>query len=177
MINLLPDIEKKLVLKEYRFRLGIVILLFVLLLTTLMGILLVPSFVLSLYRKDAASKRAEANIKPQTEEIKKLLDELRAIEVNMTMLAPATTTTPTNILSVIIKNRTAENTVTDMTYTLNEKKEVMVAVRGVARNRNSLLSFTTALEREPLITKIDVPVSNFAKNTNINYAFTVYSNP
>src|SRR5690242_11031805 len=57
MINLLPDNQKKLIYKEYRIRLHVVVLAFLLSLVGISVLLLLPSYFLTLYRAQLASNK------------------------------------------------------------------------------------------------------------------------
>lgn len=51
----------------------------------------------------------------------------------------------------------------------------IVSIQGVALNREALVSFVKNIENQKKL-KIDVPVSNFAKDKNIDFSFDIKTN-
>ena len=51
-----------------------------------------------------------------------------------------------------------------------------IALTGVAHSREALVAFVKALQTELVFTDINVPVSNFAKNGDIEFSLTIIQN-
>jgi hypothetical protein len=82
---------------------------------------------------------------------------------------------PTDVISLIIKDRTVENTVATIHFALSptDKNSYTLIVSGLAKTRQSLVAFSEALRKEPLIQKVDLPVSNLTKESNIQFTLTI----
>lgn len=173
MINLLPENEKKNLDREYTFRLAAVSLGAVIGLSIIAIIVLLPVYVLAVYKgkvativdapKNQEATQAQEAFKKQIDDAKILMRVLRPEEAG---------TLPSMVIEVLSKHKTSQNTVSDVSYR-RDANGTTVVVRGVARTRDSLSRFTDALTQEPLIANVDVPVSNFAKDANIVYTFTI----
>jgi len=179
MINLLPDSDKKNNDQEYRLRrMALVVFLLIVVVLSSMAFM-TPSYVLSRYRA-SGEKDGLAN---QTSESqggneKDLEFQINTAKNLTTLLKPDVYTKPSEIINFIAKDKTENNTISAINYNrvLNAKASstvVSVGVSGLAKTRQSLVAFTEALGRETGIEKVDVPVSNFAKDSNINFTFTI----
>lgn len=51
-----------------------------------------------------------------------------------------------------------------------------IALTGIANSREMLVAFVKALQTESIFTDINVPVSNFAKDRNIEFSLTIIQN-
>lgn len=173
MINLLPEQYKKELNRDYQFRRLAVILLFGFLLTLCVAVLLAPSYVLSLYRLQGVSTKAvtlqtsqggtsDAELKRKIADAKALLETLR----------PEAYTTPSRIIDLLVKDKTADNIITDISYA-RSGSSVSVIVRGLAKTRKGLVAFVDQLNHESAIDKVDIPISHFAKDTDIGFMFTI----
>lgn len=55
-----------------------------------------------------------------------------------------------------------------------DKDTGVVSVTGVARDRESLSGFVQDLKTDPLYSRVDLPVSNFAKDKNTNFTIQLF---
>jgi len=178
MINLLPDNEQRMVDKEYELRVRILYLLGILVLIAFAITLLVPSFILTFYKERAF---AQSPLPPPTEtpeEREELSKDIAAAQLLVGALRPEKKVMqPSEIISLILKHKTRDNSITLLSLKKKEEDKagntMTISVQGKARNRQGLLSFTSALERETAVQAVVVPVSQFAKDTNIDFSFTV----
>jgi Tfp pilus assembly protein PilN len=175
MINLLPQNEKLLIEKEYRLRLKTIGVVFVLVALIVGIVFLLPSYVLSIYREGAAAQVAKDGV--QSSKHEKITKEVQDLKIVLGVLAPdAIKASPTDIVTLITKHISADIKVTSISY-ISDKTGFKVTVRGLAKSRQSLATYTQDLEGEQLIDKVNLPVSNFAKDSNINFTldFTIKS--
>lgn len=173
MINLLPPHEKKILFQEYKHRRLIVGLVFGLSAIIIMAILLIPSLIVVMYREGIA-KRAVAEIAVDTAKHNSLLADLRTSKVLITALTPQKgDIAPSLVITPILNAADTGVSVSDVLYSVTGVGEFKVDVRGSARTRQSLVNFTTNLKKQSMVTKLDLPVSNLAKDTDIQFAFTL----
>ncbi|OGG55181.1 hypothetical protein A3D62_00125 [Candidatus Kaiserbacteria bacterium RIFCSPHIGHO2_02_FULL_49_11] len=174
MANLLPKEERIRFEREYLYRLVIVGLSFFIALGIFGFALLLPSYFLS--------KSKEASIRDQSEFLQKAVT-IREQDVSSEFLARTKQklieldssggrTLPTSLIDTIIKNK--ESTVTiDALYYTRSAEEGSVRITGRAASRASLLSFSDRLQQEEVFSKVDLPVSHLAKETNIIFSMTL----
>ncbi len=79
----------------------------------------------------------------------------------------------TNIIDIINKNKTSRIILTSISYSKLTAEVPIIGVVGIARNRQSLVSFTQELERDEHIVSVDLPVSSFAKETDIPFSLNI----
>ncbi|MES2436387.1 MAG: hypothetical protein V4519_00055 [Patescibacteria group bacterium] len=175
MINLLPEQEKKLARDEYRLRVIAVVLCSVLITIGIGVVLLIPSYGLAMYKSRVAQNEAQSLIDTTREvaERAELTKELNTVSSTMSALSGNQTgSNPSSIVALLIKHKTADNKITGFGY---EKREgaFVIHVRGIAKTRQSLQSFAAAVRKEKGIDDVVVPVSNFAKDTDIEFTFDV----
>jgi Tfp pilus assembly protein PilN len=175
MINLLPDNEKKNVNDQYRLRRLVLWLLGVLAIFIMIIVLMVPLYIIARYKSSAAVAAGQIPaLAMVTSEEAALQREVENSKLLLEILKPDTTTiVPSDIIPVLIKDQTDQNAITSIIFSIEPQSTSTIQVRGIAKTRESLSAFTKALEKEPFITKVDVPVSNFAKDANIEFSFTI----
>jgi hypothetical protein len=173
MINLLPDSEKVAIHKEYRLRIFVIILWMLLALIILAALLLSPSYVLSVYQRSAAGNAVPPATEEQ-QEYQALVKKLKASKVTLGALKPQVVPmTPTHIIELLTKNKTSQNTINSIQYSFSPPNTLSVTVRGIAKNRQSLIDLKTNLEKEEGIDHVELPVSNLAKDANIEFSFDI----
>jgi hypothetical protein len=174
MINLLPDNEKNNVNHEYKLRRLALWLIASLTIVGIMIILMVPLYSLARYKSWVITSNISTSTPDSDIEGKDLQAQIQDAKLLVSVLKPNTENIlPTAIIDMLVKNKTEFNTITSIRYSLEESGTTTVVVQGIAKTRESLSYFTDALKHEPQISQIDVPVSNFAKDANIKYTFTL----
>jgi Tfp pilus assembly protein PilN len=174
MINLLPQNEKKNIDREYHLRRIALVLMAAIALVGIAIVLMVPMYLTSFYKSrsiDATTASAIAKDKSDEQNYKQQIDQAKLL---LKVLKPqASGMLPSNIVSLLVVNKTNDIKVNSISYSQNSPSGATVIVRGAAKTREALSAFTSALGRDKAITKVDIPVSNFAKDTNIPYVFTI----
>ena len=176
MFNLLPLEEKNAIRKEYRYRLMVVALvgLFV---TFLVGsVLLVPSYGLSKIKevsvvknnallKEGATARDDGRV---------VTEELRDTKSILSALKPSDHTVYFHeVLGGIIEQRPSGVLLQGILMQSVGVAQTEFHLSGVARNRVDLVLFQKRLEGEKRFTKVDIPFSNFAKDSDIPFTVTI----
>jgi hypothetical protein len=172
MINILPENEKKNIDREYQFRKIAVILFAVLGLIIIAIVALLPSYILAIYKsKTAMLPIGVQDAVEKQVQFKRQLDDAKVL---IRVLKPETNSqVPSEVIQLLAKHKTESITINDISIEKKKGAELGVIVKGVAQTRDSLSRFTDALMKETTIAKVDVPVSNFAKDSNIAYSFTI----
>jgi len=79
----------------------------------------------------------------------------------------------TKVINGIILKKMPDIKITSISYEDNEAKGKILSVRGSAPSRDRLLLFRLALEKDINFQKIDLPISNFIKGTDIQFNLTL----
>lgn len=171
MFNLLPKAEKEAIRREYRLRLVVVTLWFFSATVAIALMLLMPSYLRSSQREDAAQGRFDLlsdNVKKQnvTKEQTALLDAKRRLSL-VDQKAPAL------YLHELFMRVVADTGGRVSVHALALRAEGdtrVLDIQGVAQTRASLLSYVKNIESTGLFDTVDVPPSNFAKNAELDFS-------
>ncbi|MDP2705219.1 MAG: hypothetical protein U1D31_02645 [Patescibacteria group bacterium] len=175
MFNLLPEIEKKNIRTIYNDRRMVLSLLLLTITGVIAFLLIIPSFIMTkakeaetvsqvgLLREALASK----DVDDLNNAITVARDEIKALqETNGSTLSVH------DLFLKVLSHKSANIRVTGLLYgTVGEKHEIVV--NGIARDRESLLTFAQEIGKEQVFSDISLPVSNFAKNKDIEFSFSV----
>jgi len=170
MSNLLPKKNKKRIRTEYLLRLLITFMILSALTLVFSFIFLIPSYLLSGERAKVATGEVNS-LKNQLEQRQKeetslaLFSTNEEIEVLNLSLSPNLT----KAISLIISEIGVSIGIHSFTFAESSKGEKTIFIGGEARNRDSLIEFTKALENLNQFARVELPVSNLAKNKDINF--------
>jgi hypothetical protein len=174
MINLLPQKEKALIHKEYLLRRIALYLAILFILAIIAGILLIPSYILSFSRRNAAESTLSQPATESQQQNTLLMNQIQKTKSALVVLAPENPVKlPTDIIGIITKHKTPQITVNDISYKYIKPNSFIVSIKGLAKTRQSLTSFKASLEQEPGIAEIILPISNLAKDSNIEFSFEI----
>ena len=175
MFNLLPDIEKEKIYRQYRMRRVIVALalLFVILVCT--GIFLVPTYILASFRTlevqnqiDVAhqivAKQNRGDLEKRTEAVNATLASLDISNHSYAF---------SDLTEKILSARPSGVRITSLQMiskkNLDNQNTIAVDLSGVADTRDDLVFYRTTLESNSLYSKIDLPVSSLAQERNAQF--------
>lgn len=177
MINLIPKEEKKKKIKIFYYRLLIVVL-FMLGLSIFIGsISLLPAYLVSRAKYNAVNQKLELQKKEViptlseetnlvVEKINSKLDLIENIQKTQFFISE-------KIINAIIANKMSEIKIINISYENDKITGKKVNIEGVAPSREALLSFRLALEGNKLFKKVDLPISNFVKGSNIQFSLSL----
>lgn len=173
MINLIPPAARQTMKREYWFRVGIVwvtLLIFVLLAAM---VLLVPSFVLV----ETQLRAYESQLQTATqaaEEQEALTDMVRSANTQAQIVHQFGLVDPfSRYIDHIQELQNDAITIRQFELARDGAAVASVTIVGVAANRNSLTTFSAALNNDPLFSEANVPLSNLAANEDISFVITV----
>lgn len=176
LINLLPADRRDLLEREYRYRFGVVVIWLGTLLVAVAAVLLLPTYVFlagSASSKDAhlASIRASLSSSDQaalSARLSMLSDDAA------TLMALSRSSSVSKVVSAVLAVSRPGVTVSGFTYTAAAGKAAgTLALSGTAATRDALRSYQLALQSAPFARSADLPVSAYAKDTNIDFIITI----
>ncbi len=178
MFNLLPFSEKKEIRKLYMLRRLNFILVLLFATGIVANFLLLPSLLLSQIKysevRNEIAFRQESLEDKNTGSLRLAINKAKE---EIKILEAVTEDTPTvyDLFSKVVARKNENIKITGILYGANEKEHEVI-VNGVSRNREALLEFAENVKREPIFSNVSLPVSNFAKNKDIDFSFSVRGN-
>ena len=82
-----------------------------------------------------------------------------------------------SIVEDVVSHRTDGVVITSLSlsHVPNTTNQSSIAISGNALTRDNLVAFERSLEADPQFTKVVLPVSNLARDTDINFNITMLS--
>jgi hypothetical protein len=175
MFNLLPDNLRKKIKFEYRLRLVVIVLVSIIITQIFFLIMLFPSWLISLGK--------EKEIALQTKNIDKLSTDSKVKEVNSTVQLINTRLEAINsvleypeitpLINGILSKKTSSIHIKEIAYISSNKTEGEVILAGTSSTRESLTSFVKKLEDSKLFNSVNLPISNFTKDKNLDFSISM----
>lgn len=175
-INLLPPERQRVVSREYLVRLGVVVSVLITALTAIAGLLLLPTFIL-LMQSTAAKEAQLANLKTvlSSADEKVLSAHLSALSRDAaTLVALGGNPFASEVMRTTLAVSRPGVTLSSFVYTpVAAKLPGKLAISGVAATRDALRTYQLALQGTSFVTTADLPVSAYAKDSNIDFTITM----
>lgn len=175
MLELLPDVQKKSLKKEYFLRLASVSLLFLFAAGILFLVFLSPSYFLSVEKGKIVNQEFE-NIKKFNMDAndEELWLSVKNSKEMLALLAPATNEFSIKDLIVkIISKKSSGVIIEGLTADYSKNGQYQIVIRGTSKNRELLKSFAENLREGKEFSDVDLPISNFAKISDIDFNITL----
>lgn len=173
MINLIPNKEKKVMVKDFYYRLVVVVLLMLSLVVFIASIVLLPSYFASSAKKGISDKILDLEL---IEEInatgQQTLLDVSALDNKLSLFEKSKKdkfVVSERVINEILLNKISNIKITQISFEDSEANGKQISIRGIAPSRERLTLFRRALEDNPLFKKIDLPISNFVKGSNIQF--------
>lgn len=179
MINLIPNEEKKKITKDFYLRVITIIFIMLGAVMLIASILLLPAYFIFSANKNSANPESELLIDETSslpsedpiliaKDLKNKLSIIENTQKNKFIFSQ-------KIINEIILQKTPGIKITEISYQNDNKIGRTVSVSGSAKSREILLSFRRALENDPTFSKVDLPISNFVKGSNIKFFLNLIS--
>ena len=172
MINLLPQHEKKKLLKEFRLRFVVLALLTLLLLEVIMFVSFIPSY----YSLTAATSDLETSLAFKKKQAPPGSDatqnDLNTIKNEIALLKFGNETLPSDIMTTVFAAKPQGVNVSRFTYG-HSASAISVQLSGVAGTREDLLLFERLLRNSPLFSNVSHAQNFITKRTDIEFQLTL----
>lgn len=178
MINLIPNKEKKEMIKGFYYRLVILFLVVGGFSFLIVSVAILPSYFFSSVRNNIANARLEIQKgEPVPVPDQQTLLMIKNLNNKLDLIENAENdkfTISEKVINAIISKKMSNIKITDISYKndqtigspLSGKK---ISIQGDAPSREVLLLFRQALEDNSIFKSVDLPISNFVKGSNIQF--------
>lgn len=175
-INLLPQGRQRTLAREYLFRLGTVALALIAGVIVIHGVLLLPTY---LYvgqevnaRQAELSSLVEASRAANQGEVGARIGALTITAQKLAELGARST--GSGALAQVLAVPRSGVTLNAFTFApASADGEARMILSGTAANRDALRRYRETLAAQPSITKADLPISAYAKETDIEFTITL----
>ena len=174
MLNLLNREKRYFLRREYFGRLANVFLGIIIFCLVFYGVLLLSNGFLVNFEKSAVegeSKRlSESTLQKDLDEYETKLSHVQQ-EYN---LFSKETIHPTSIINIIKQKEIAGIILSNITFQkVDEEGNIKLEIKGVAKNRDTLINYSNSLKTDVLFKDVNIPFSSLAKNSDIPFSLSV----
>ena len=177
MINLIPNEEKKVMIKNFYYRLTVVILFALGLVILIASIVLLPSYFISSGKERSFNKSLDAETAKEIETINQQnLSIVLALDYKLSLLEKSSRNKfilSERVINEILLKKTPDIRITQIYFENNVTEGRKINISGTAPSRERLSTFSRTLENDPLFKKVDLPISNFIKGSNIRFSLSL----
>ncbi|MEI6316488.1 MAG: hypothetical protein WCO65_02040 [bacterium] len=177
MSNLLPVQEKKHLKLLYKKRFAVIALRACMVLCLAASLCLLPSFIYSkneenslLVKKAMLDRQATGELKQSLISAIADINTRLAVFNRQNFLSPITA----SFIDPILQSKTSSVSLTNMSYVVNPNSTIAtVTLSGVSVSREAILMFASNLKSMPGVSNVDVPITNFIKESNMPFTITL----
>lgn len=175
MFNLLPDSIKKKIKTEYRLRLLVIVLAFALFMQVSFLIFLFPSWLVSVYKEQEVLSQTETiNKSPLFSDISSVTSIVTSINAELNVINSALEYPRiVPFVNTILSKKTRDIYINELIYTSTGKTTATIALSGISATRESLVAFVGSLKETESFSAVDLPISNFVKDRNIDFSLNI----
>jgi hypothetical protein len=173
MINLIPKEEKKRMKADFMARVATVSFVLLSSVVLIASAALVPAYLeVSVdhtvarkeldIQKNTPLKAEELEITTQADNLNRKIQQVDSLRQNKFLVTE-------RAINNVVLNKLPDIKITNILYEAKTSTEKEIKVTGSAPSREKLLLFKLALENDPAFKKVDLPVSNFVKGSDIKF--------
>jgi type IV pilus assembly protein PilM len=176
ILNILPEINKKNIRKEYWVRFSTILFNLIGLFIFISIVLLFPSFFVSSLKEKMVKDNLESFNKENVELMNNDIDKI-AVDINSKLKILSKTESPYSIYNEIINdillNKVDGITLNQILFDREKIDHSIIELRGVAINRDALRNFKTALDNNTKYLEVNLPVSHFLEKKDLNFFISI----
>lgn len=179
MFNLLPNNLKDKIRSEYHLHFVIVVFLFIIFLQVTCLVFLFPSWLISLNKeKEVILQSEKSNRSSLDSQINLINSTIKSINtklnvINSTLEYPKVVP----LIDGILAQKTSSIYIKAIQYTSSKNTSGKINLAGVSATRESLVLFVKKLEESKLFSNVDLPISNFTKDKDIDFSINMTITP
>lgn len=173
MFTLIPKDYRVKIIRSYRTRLALVcVILLIFAVLILIGFFL-PTYVnVSSEYKTLVEQESTVNKSIATKNNDDLSKTIKNLTTNINFINRPDKSSMDEILK-IFDYENSNVKINKIDYKITTLEAYTIVVSGIANNRKSLSDFAKDLEMEKSFKKVDLPISNLAKDSDISFVITI----
>lgn len=174
MFNLLPEIFKEEIKSEYKLRRWIVALSLVLFLLVSFLVMAFSMWIISMDKEEDVTQQIEKQKETLTSQnANDILNVINSTNKKLSIFDKVMKYPEIlPIYNTIISNKTPEISLRGFSYLIGQT-ETNVVVTGISGTREALVAFVKNLNDSGSFTSVDLPVSNLAKQKNLEFNISI----
>jgi hypothetical protein len=177
MSNLLPSQEIKKIEHLYQKRLVVLILIVLMIMSIIATGCLFYAYRLSKHEESALLYKKADYEKKEIGKLKRdLVSTIKDMNTRLNSFKLTSFHSPVvgSFIDAITKSKTSAITLSNFNYVLNsDGNTAKVSIFGISSNRESILEYADKLRKTPGISDVNVPITNFIKESNMPFSITV----
>ncbi len=177
MTNLLSPQEIKHIKLLYKKRFVVVALRALIVLSVIASACLVPSYIYATEQENILLAKKSIYEKKETGELKQsLISSISDINARLAGFNETALSSPiiSSFIDPILKARVSSVYLSNFGYSIVPNANTAhVTISGVSVSREAILSFADNLKNIPGVLNVDVPITNFIKESNMPFTITI----
>lgn len=177
MINLIPNEEKKQMIRDFYLRLVIVFFITLSASVIIATINMLPAYFLVSTKNNVINEKL---VTQQNEPLPLLSQETVSTSKNINAKLDLISNANKNkflvskrVIDEILSKKLPDIRITQITYQNSLSTGALISINGIAPSRERLLNFRLALEADTNFKKVDLPISNFIKGSDIQFSLNL----
>jgi hypothetical protein len=175
MFNVLPDILKKEIKTDYQLHKWFVIVVAIFFLQVTFLISFLPSWVNSYSKEkeltDQVSSMSKSSSYQNADAASSVIESTNAkLKIISTNLGYPKITP---LIKSILTNKAQGILISEIIYASSNATSAVISFGGVSNSRESLIKYADTLEQSKTFKKVDLPISNLAKNKDIDFSINL----
>lgn len=140
-------------------------------------LLIFPSYFLLSLKESSVEQHSSVQKKELSQKIdQKAIDDFKKLNSQLSVIEEARGkkfSVSQKVINEIVLQKMSDIKITQISYENDAKSGQKVNIRGLAPSRERLLLFRLALENNIAFKKVDLPISNFVKGSNIQFSISL----
>jgi Tfp pilus assembly protein PilN len=173
MINLIPKEEKKKMIIAFYCRLFVLCLIMLSVVVLIASISLLPAYFYSSEKDSVVGEKLQTQ---KNEETPVLGDQSLSIMGDLNTKLAVVENAEKNkflisekVIKAILAKKTSEIKIIQITYKNDPTLGKEINILGTASSRDSLLDFEQTLQNDPAFKNVNLPISSFVRESNIQF--------
>ena len=171
MLHLLTEEHRTKVAGEYKKRVTIIFLLGIFVIVLIVSAFLLPIYITSygrysevLMQQDALNSQTTKADDSSSQSVKDMIGSLQALHIFDSQKSVS------GIIEHVVNARPTGVQIKGMVFSPSSDSSVTVDIAGRASARNSLVSFNENLKQDQVFSQVQIPLSSFAKEKDIDFS-------
>ncbi len=177
MINLIPNEQKKLMIRNFYYRLATVCILALGFCILIASITMLPSYVLVSGKSDLVNTKLDNEkttpISLSDKEATNMLNDLDKRFTSIEKDQNSKFLISKRIIDQIVSEKNVDIKITQIILDNSPAGDKVISIRGTAPSRERLLFFRNVLEKNPSFKQVNLPISNFIKGSHIQFSLNL----